>query len=143
MFILRHDKDKVNRLRTYLSWKDVRKTAKDSQEGGADEVDIGDDVEKPGEFNGRDVFRKGINAKFQKLPDEAIKGGARMSVKLPWEIKTVYLGVLWDNNLIEEEEEDEEMTEARQDRLRVRLEHQCLTASHSYFFRSLWTKPLD
>lgn len=48
VFILRHDRDKVNRLRTYLSWKDVRKTAKESGEGGGDEVDIGDDVEKPG-----------------------------------------------------------------------------------------------
>lgn len=48
MFILRHDRDKVNRLRTYLSWKDVRKTAKESGEGGGDDVDIGDDVEKPG-----------------------------------------------------------------------------------------------
>lgn len=48
VFILRHDRDKVNRLRTYLSWKDVRKTAKESGEGGGDEVDIGDDVDKPG-----------------------------------------------------------------------------------------------
>lgn len=42
-----------------------------------------------------------------------------MNIKLPWELKSVYLGALWDNGLIEEEEEDEEMTEARQDRLRV------------------------
>lgn len=42
-----------------------------------------------------------------------------MTVKLPWELKTVYLGILWDNGLTEEEEEDEEMTEAREERLRV------------------------
>jgi hypothetical protein len=42
-----------------------------------------------------------------------------MNVKLPWELKTVYLGALWDNSLIEEDEEEEEITEARQDRLRV------------------------
>jgi hypothetical protein len=42
-----------------------------------------------------------------------------MNVKLPWELKSVYLGALWDNGLIEDDEEDEEMTEARQDRLRV------------------------
>jgi hypothetical protein len=42
-----------------------------------------------------------------------------MTVKLPWELKTVYLGILWDNSLAEEEEEDEEMTEAREERLRV------------------------
>ena len=34
IFLIREDKAKVNRLRTYLSWKDVRKHAKDS--GGAD-----------------------------------------------------------------------------------------------------------
>jgi transcription initiation protein SPT3 len=43
VFILRHDKDKVNRLRTYLSWKDVRKHAKETDAPGADDVDIGDD----------------------------------------------------------------------------------------------------
>jgi transcription initiation protein SPT3 len=30
IFLIRHDRGKVNRLRTYLSWKDVRKHAKDS-----------------------------------------------------------------------------------------------------------------
>ena len=34
IFLIRHDRAKVNRLRTYLSWKDVRKNAKDS--GGLD-----------------------------------------------------------------------------------------------------------
>ena len=36
IFLIRHDRGKVNRLRTYLSWKDVRKHAKDGGgEGGA------------------------------------------------------------------------------------------------------------
>lgn len=35
IFLIRHDRGKVNRLRTYLSWKDVRKHAKDSGDGGA------------------------------------------------------------------------------------------------------------
>ncbi len=41
IFLIRHDRGKVNRLRTYLSWKDVRKHAKDSggDAGGAVEVD--------------------------------------------------------------------------------------------------------
>jgi len=30
MFLIRHDRSKVNRLRTYLSWKDVGKHAKGS-----------------------------------------------------------------------------------------------------------------
>ncbi len=41
IFLIRHDKAKVNRLRTYLSWKDVRKNAKDQQSG--DLADIGGD----------------------------------------------------------------------------------------------------
>ena len=47
VFVLRHDKDKVNRLRTYLSWKDVRKHAKETDGGGAEDLEIGDE-EKPG-----------------------------------------------------------------------------------------------
>ena len=41
IFLIRHDRGKVNRLRTYLSWKDVRKHAKDSggEGGGGVEVD--------------------------------------------------------------------------------------------------------
>lgn len=42
IFLIRHDKGKVNRLRTYLSWKDVRKHAKDDQGGGVDEIEEGD-----------------------------------------------------------------------------------------------------
>ncbi len=39
-FQIRHDRAKVSRLKTFLSWKDVRKTAKDSDEKGPDQ-DIG------------------------------------------------------------------------------------------------------
>jgi transcription initiation protein SPT3 len=34
IFLIRYDHAKVNRLKTYLSWKDVRKNAKDT--GGND-----------------------------------------------------------------------------------------------------------
>ena len=44
IFLIRHDRGKVNRLRTYLSWKDVRKHAKDSGDGGGGaEVEALDD----------------------------------------------------------------------------------------------------
>ena len=45
IFLIRHDRAKVNRLRTYLSWKDVRKHAKDSggDGGGAVEVETLED----------------------------------------------------------------------------------------------------
>ncbi|CAG8605087.1 7619_t:CDS:2 [Acaulospora morrowiae] len=37
IFLIRHDRAKVNRLRTYLSWKDVRKNAKDTNGNDATE----------------------------------------------------------------------------------------------------------
>jgi hypothetical protein len=44
IFLIRHDRAKVNRLRTYLSWKDVRKHAKDSDnQGGGVEVETLED----------------------------------------------------------------------------------------------------
>lgn len=48
IFLIRHDRGKVNRLRTYLSWKEVRKTAKDS--GG----DAGANLEPEGLEDGAD-----------------------------------------------------------------------------------------
>ena len=40
IFLIRHDRAKVNRLRTYLSWKDVRKHAKDSGGDGGGGVEV-------------------------------------------------------------------------------------------------------
>ena len=40
IFLIRHDRGKVNRLRTYLSWKDVRKHAKDSGGDGGGGVEV-------------------------------------------------------------------------------------------------------
>ncbi|KAK4997380.1 Transcription initiation protein spt3, partial [Elasticomyces elasticus] len=43
IFLIRHDKAKVARLQTFLSWKDVRKSAKDSDDkaggGGGGDID--------------------------------------------------------------------------------------------------------
>jgi transcription initiation protein SPT3 len=40
IFLIRHDRAKVNRLRTYLSWKEVRKHAKDSNADGGGGVEV-------------------------------------------------------------------------------------------------------
>lgn len=73
IFLIRYDRAKVNRLRTYLSWKDVRKNAKDSGDsggapGGATEMDALDD---PGMDGG------------------AVKA-TKMKIRLPWEITSIY-----------------------------------------------------
>ena len=52
-FLIRHDKAKTSRLKTFLSWKDVRKTARDSDDKGADAADAADDG-----FGGGDVAGK-------------------------------------------------------------------------------------
>ncbi|PWN19129.1 TFIID-18kDa-domain-containing protein [Microstroma glucosiphilum] len=73
IFLVRYDRAKVNRLRTYLSWKDVRKNAKDDGGGGAGgEVDL--------------------NAAVEDADAAKAQGGIsrKLKVKLPWEISTIY-----------------------------------------------------
>ncbi|KAI5124846.1 hypothetical protein M0805_007280 [Coniferiporia weirii] len=94
IFLIRHDRAKVNRLRTYLSWKDVRKHAKDSggDGGGAVEVETLED--------GADDK---LAAKAQKI-----------TVKLPWEITAVYSEVLKQAGHQSDDEEDEDDIEAHE-----------------------------
>ncbi|KAI0700618.1 TFIID-domain-containing protein [Cytidiella melzeri] len=95
IFLIRHDRAKVNRLRTYLSWKEVRKHAKDSSgDGGAQEVDIPED--------GAD----------DKLTQKAQK----ITIKLPWELLTMFQDVLPQDE--EEDEDDIEAHEASIQRLK-------------------------
>ena len=70
IFLIRYDRAKVNRLRTYLSWKDVRKNAKDS----------GDSVANP------------AAAEIDDDPttlDGPVKAN-KMKIRLPWEISSIY-----------------------------------------------------
>jgi transcription initiation protein SPT3 len=47
IFIIRDDRAKVNRLRTYMSWKEVRKNAKEP--GGDGKADVDDAIDEGGE----------------------------------------------------------------------------------------------
>ncbi|KAL7420191.1 Transcription initiation protein spt3 [Cryptotrichosporon argae] len=91
IFLIRDDRGKVNRLRTYLSWKDVRKRAKEDEEGG--DVDV----------------------------DEADKNaakGRKPVVKLPWELLTPFsdfLQTLPSQRADDDEDEDEDEMQAYQD----------------------------
>lgn len=40
LFHMRHDRARVQRLRTYLSWKDVRKKVRDSEQDDSAEPDL-------------------------------------------------------------------------------------------------------
>ncbi|WWC57775.1 uncharacterized protein I303_100310 [Kwoniella dejecticola CBS 10117] len=96
IFLIRDDRGKVNRLRTYLSWKDVRKRAKDEEERGGD-VDL--------EVDGGD--------------DKAAAKGRKSMMKLPWELLTPFSDYLRTlpskQSRDDEEEEDEDEIQAHQD----------------------------
>ncbi|PWZ02907.1 TFIID-18kDa-domain-containing protein [Testicularia cyperi] len=98
IFLIRYDRAKVNRLRTYLSWKDVRKNAKDSGDSaGAPSTEM-DALEDPTAIDGPSMK------------------ATKMKIRLPWEISSVY-----SEHLISlpgadgEEEEDEDDLEAHED----------------------------
>ncbi|TFK82977.1 TFIID-18kDa-domain-containing protein [Polyporus arcularius HHB13444] len=96
IFLIRHDRAKVNRLRTYLSWKDVRKHAKDSDGGGGGGMEV---------ENLEDGADDKLTAKAQKI-----------TIKLPWEIMTIYADVLPTDD--EEDDDDIEAHEASIQRLK-------------------------
>jgi transcription initiation protein SPT3 len=107
IFQIRDDAPKVSRLRTFLSWKDVRKSAKDSDEKGGDAGDLvgGDDPSAGGAM----------------LPggpvEEAAKKNKRAKVKLPWEPTSYYSQEVPERD-DEEDEEEEEMNYITLQRLR-------------------------
>lgn len=76
IFLIRHDRAKVNRLRTYLSWKDVRKNARE---------------------NGADPAAGGAGGgEMDALPDEGAQAdpttrpAGRGKMRMPWEVTTLY-----------------------------------------------------
>ncbi|KAL9623493.1 MAG: hypothetical protein Q9160_002173 [Pyrenula sp. 1 TL-2023] len=78
IFLIRHDKAKVSRLRTFLSWKEVRKNVKDSDDkGGGDaaDVDFGDEATNPAE---------------QKRGPAAGSSTKKAKLILPWEAQSFY-----------------------------------------------------
>lgn len=101
IFLIRYDRAKVNRLRTYLSWKDVRKNAKESS---------GDVPAGPGGDGDA-----GIDDAAEDSPVRISK----RKMKLPWELSTLfteYPRVAPPG--ADEEDEDEDHAEANEDSLR-------------------------
>ncbi|OQO29237.1 hypothetical protein B0A51_05451 [Rachicladosporium sp. CCFEE 5018] len=109
IFLIRHDRAKVSRLRTFLSWKDVRKSAKDSDDkgagGGADGVDEFD-------LGGNDpTLGTGPAVGTRNNKNKKAKVG------LPWDVSSFYSEQVPERE-DEEDEEEEEMTAATLERLR-------------------------
>ncbi|KAJ8654981.1 hypothetical protein O0I10_009377 [Lichtheimia ornata] len=88
IFLIRHDRAKVNRLRSFLSWKDVRKNAKGAS--GDDQVE--------------DVVEETNTGKLH-----------RSIIKLPWELVNQFTDVIIKPSNPDDEEEDEDELEAFND----------------------------
>lgn len=93
IFLIRHDQAKVSRLRTFLSWKDVRKNVKDSEENkGDDALGAGEDPLVP--------------ATGSNPVGDTVKKNKKAKVGLPWEIPSFYSQEVPERE--DEEDEDEE-----------------------------------
>ncbi|KAF9583977.1 Transcription initiation protein spt3 [Lunasporangiospora selenospora] len=115
IFLIRHDRPKVNRLRTYLSWKDVRKNVKDSSEGaggtGADDVvgiedaAVAGDGKGPGDGPGGGPGGKNAAAGGPTVPGSKAR---RMRVKLSWELLNAFSDAMVGNEEDDDDDDDED-----------------------------------
>lgn len=80
IFLIRHDKAKVNRLRTYLSWKDVRKNAKDQEGGGTESLMEGD----PGATGGTSAPAQASDS------SKMLNKYKKLKIRLPWEVQFMF-----------------------------------------------------
>ncbi len=105
IFQIRHDAPKVSRLRTFLSWKDVRKNVKDSDDKGAD-------VDMAGGDEGV------VGAPMPGAPvDDTTKKNKKNKLGLPWEPASFFNQEVPERD-DEEDEEEEEMNHITLQRLR-------------------------
>lgn len=110
LFLIRSDKPKIARVRNFLSWKDVRKNVKDSDDKGPGDGDLGPDelggAGGPGQNQTADSAARNMN-KHKKA-----------KVKLPWDVHSFYSHQPPEREDEEGDEEDEEMNTATLARLR-------------------------
>ena len=98
----------MSRLRTFLSWKDVRKNVKDSDDkGGGDAADFA---------AGDDPLGAGVGGGGPTVADGA-KKNKKAKVGLPWEVASFYSEQVPERE-DEEDEEEEEMNYATLQRLK-------------------------
>ncbi|CDK29191.1 unnamed protein product [Kuraishia capsulata CBS 1993] len=81
IFLIRHDKAKVNRLRTYLSWKDVRKNARDQESG-----DIGTGNDLIDDSAGANVAGTSSGA----IDNKMLAKQKKSKIRLPWELQFMF-----------------------------------------------------
>ncbi|GKZ48938.1 transcription initiation protein spt3 [Aspergillus brasiliensis] len=125
IFLIRHDKAKVSRLKTFLSWKDVRKNVKDSDDkGGADAADFA---------GADDPIAGGVVAGPQDVASKPKNKRAR--VGLAWDVNSFY-SVQVPEREDEEDEEEEEQNYATLQRLAAADERTKNMTKEEYVFWS-------
>ncbi|ORX82195.1 TFIID-18kDa-domain-containing protein [Anaeromyces robustus] len=99
IFLVRRDPQKVNRLRTYLSWKDIRRNVKD-KDGRTNDIAediIAEEVSQP------------------NAPEKAIRT-KKNKIDFSWDTLSVYKSVLYDDD--DDSSEDEEDIENYEDQIK-------------------------
>jgi transcription initiation protein SPT3 len=120
--LIRHDQGKVSRLKTFLSWKDVRKNVKDSDDKGGGDADFAAADDAAGAVAGpQDVAAKPKNKKAK--------------VGLPWDINSFY-SIQIPEREDEEDEEEEEQNYATLQRLAAADERTRHMTKEEYVFWS-------
>lgn len=127
IFLIRHDKAKVSRLKTFLSWKDVRKNVKDSDEkGGGDAADFAAAGDDP-------IGAGGVVAGPQDVASKPKNKRAR--VGLVWDVNSFY-SIQVPERDDEEDEEEEEQNYATLQRLAAADERTKHMTKEEYVFWS-------
>lgn len=125
IFLIRHDKAKVSRLRTFLSWKDVRKNVKDSDDkggGDAGEVDFDEVLNHQAPYPIPHQSYTNPTAQGANLPgagpvDSKKSSNKKAKLLLPWEVHSFYSEQVPERDDEEDNEEEEEQNEATLARL--------------------------
>lgn len=94
IFLIRHDKAKVIRLITYLSWKDLRKNAKD--EGGGTESLMEQESGGQGAVGGPASDQSKMITRYKKL-----------KIRLPWEVQFMFSEQHYDADDAQDGDEEE------------------------------------
>lgn len=106
IFLIRNDKAKVNRLRLYLSWKDVRKNAKDQEGGGTEALIEGDGggggAAAAGAAGGAAAAPAALDLSKMLLRYKKLK------IRLPWEIQFMFSELHLETSEEAEQVDDDE-----------------------------------
>ncbi|KAK4058658.1 Transcription initiation protein spt3 [Microbotryomycetes sp. JL221] len=106
IFLCRHNKPNVNRIRAHLRWKDARKKARESNEaaaGGAIDVGSTDDLDNVNDDNSNTLDR---NIRLRQ-----------MQTQTPWDLEAIY------GDFLPDDEDEEQQDDDSDDEHKQRLEH--------------------